>query len=253
MAAPKSTQPKDSQVMAAILKDMGIIDYEPRVISQMLEFTYRYITGILEDARVFSSHARKKTLDLDDVKLAIQMQMDRSFTTPPPRDILMDIAKQRNNIPLPLIKPHCGPRLPPDRYCLTSCNFKLKTNKKPSTRQYQIGVPFSSMTPKINVQSVVGSKLSPAVNLPSKTGTTLSLVSKGGNAPSVSIVTRPAPSSSNSGPISTPPLIKISAGIPMSTSGTTNSSDSSTPMIVTQTIPASLAGKRKREDDFDLE
>jgi len=40
MAPPKST-PKDAQVMSAILKDMGVTDYEPRLINQMLEFTYR--------------------------------------------------------------------------------------------------------------------------------------------------------------------------------------------------------------------
>ncbi len=42
MAAPppaKST-PKDAQVMMAILKDMGVTDYEPRVVNQMLEFTF---------------------------------------------------------------------------------------------------------------------------------------------------------------------------------------------------------------------
>ena len=33
--------PKDAQVMAAILKDMGVSDHEPRVINHMLEFTYR--------------------------------------------------------------------------------------------------------------------------------------------------------------------------------------------------------------------
>ena len=34
--------PKDAQVMVAILKDMGINDFEPRVINQMLEFSYRF-------------------------------------------------------------------------------------------------------------------------------------------------------------------------------------------------------------------
>lgn len=33
--------PKDAQVVVAILKDMGISEYEPRVINQLLEFTYR--------------------------------------------------------------------------------------------------------------------------------------------------------------------------------------------------------------------
>ena len=34
----KST-PKDAQVMAAILRDMGITDYEPRVINQVIFLT----------------------------------------------------------------------------------------------------------------------------------------------------------------------------------------------------------------------
>lgn len=39
MASPKS-MPKDAQMMAQILKDMGITEYEPRVINQMLEFAF---------------------------------------------------------------------------------------------------------------------------------------------------------------------------------------------------------------------
>ena len=36
----KLSVPKEAQVMSAILKDMGISDYEPGVVNQMLEFTY---------------------------------------------------------------------------------------------------------------------------------------------------------------------------------------------------------------------
>lgn len=46
-AFPRPTQPDVNicsvaalQVMIQILKDMGITEYEPRVINQMLEFTY---------------------------------------------------------------------------------------------------------------------------------------------------------------------------------------------------------------------
>ena len=35
--------PKDGQVTISILKDMGINDFEPRVVNQMLEFSYRCI------------------------------------------------------------------------------------------------------------------------------------------------------------------------------------------------------------------
>lgn len=41
MSTVQKSTPKDGQVMAAILKDMGVLEYEPRVINQMLEFTYR--------------------------------------------------------------------------------------------------------------------------------------------------------------------------------------------------------------------
>jgi len=34
-------QSKDAKVMKAIMNDMGIQEYEPKVIHQMLEYTYR--------------------------------------------------------------------------------------------------------------------------------------------------------------------------------------------------------------------
>ncbi|KAF3840558.1 hypothetical protein F7725_006420 [Dissostichus mawsoni] len=72
----------------------------------------------------------QSTVDADDIKLAIQCRMDQSFTSPPPRDFLLEVARQKNLTPLPLIKPYTGPRLPPDRYCLTAPNYRLKTVQK---------------------------------------------------------------------------------------------------------------------------
>ncbi|XP_076025332.1 transcription initiation factor TFIID subunit 9 isoform X2 [Genypterus blacodes] len=145
MSAPKSI-PKDAQVMVQILKDMGISEYEPRVINQMLEFTYRYVTSIIEDAKIYATHAKKSSVDADDIKLAIQCRMDQSFTSPPPRDFLLEVARQKNQTPLPLIKPYAGPRLPPDRYCLTAPNYKLKSiQKKVSSSASRISVPRLSV------------------------------------------------------------------------------------------------------------
>jgi len=62
--------------------------------------------------------------------LAVKMQLERSFTNPPPRDVLLDVARAKNNIPLPFIKPNNGLRLPPDRYCLNATNYKLKNATK---------------------------------------------------------------------------------------------------------------------------
>ncbi|XP_055676974.1 transcription initiation factor TFIID subunit 9 [Lutzomyia longipalpis] len=118
--------PKDAQVIMSILKELGVTDYEPRVINQLLEFTYRYVTCILDDAKMYANHAKKKFIDPEDVKLASQMVLDKTFTSPPPRDVLLDLARSKNTAPLPMIKPHCGLRLPPDRYCLSACNYKFK-------------------------------------------------------------------------------------------------------------------------------
>lgn len=89
------------------------------------------MTCILDDAKVYANHARKKTIDLDDVRLATEMTLDKSFTGPPSRHVLAKMAELRNAMPLPPIKPHCGLRLPPDRYCLTGVNYKLRATNQP--------------------------------------------------------------------------------------------------------------------------
>jgi len=61
--------------MVSILKDLGIMEYEPRVLNQLLEFAYRYMTTILDDAKMVSSHAKKKVVDVDDIKLAVQVRL----------------------------------------------------------------------------------------------------------------------------------------------------------------------------------
>lgn len=50
-------------------------------------FLAGYVTTIIEDAKIYSTHAKKSTVDADDIKLAIQCRMDQSFTSPPPRDV----------------------------------------------------------------------------------------------------------------------------------------------------------------------
>lgn len=42
---------------------------------------------MLDDAKAFSNHACKKTIDSEDIKMAIKSKVDYSFTTTPPRDV----------------------------------------------------------------------------------------------------------------------------------------------------------------------
>lgn len=120
--------PKDGQVILSIMKEMGITEYEPKTLIQLTEFVYRYATSILEEARAFAnSKAQKKALDLDDVRLALELSSESSFIPPPSREVIMECARNKNNSPLPIVKPHCGLRLPPDRHCLAACNYTLKS------------------------------------------------------------------------------------------------------------------------------
>lgn len=246
MVSPKS-MPKDAQMMAQMLKDMGITEYEPRVINQMLEFAFRYVTTILDDAKIYSSHAKKATVDADDVRLAIQCRADQSFTSPPPRDFLLDIARQRNQTPLPLIKPYSGPRLPPDRYCLTAPNYRLKSLQKKAP------APAGRITvPRLSVGSVSSRPSTPTLGTPTpqtmsvstKVGTPMSLT---GQRFTVQMAASQSPAVKASIPAtSTVQNVLINPSLIGSKNIliTTN-------MVSQNTAESANALKRKREDDDD--
>jgi len=202
------------------LKDVGVTDYEPKVIDQMLDFAYKYVTNVVEDAKSYSTHCKKRTIDNEDIKLAIELQCDKSFTSPPPREQLMEIARSKNSQQLPLIKSTTGARLPPDRYTLTSTNFRCKTKTKAQQRA------------AIQAHSQLASKTAPAVNISSKTGATLAVVSKSNAAQTsqVTIVSRPALVQSSTSSTAPRPLIKLA----------TNTRPAGAPMINTMSKPKPL-------------
>lgn len=145
--------PKDGQVMVAIMKDMGITEYEPKVINQLLEFSYRYVTNVLEDSKVLCNHAGKKSIDIDDVKLAVQMYSDQNMTTAPSREMLLEQARVKNQQPLPVPRPTCGLRLPPDRHCFMACNYRLKYKPKPKPPGYGMSAATKIVTAPAYKQS----------------------------------------------------------------------------------------------------
>ena len=120
---------KDVQVIDAILKEMSIGEYEPRVVHQLMEFTNRYVTGILQEAQVLSGYAKKTIIDSDDVQLAVNMQTDKTVTSPPPKSLMLEVAREKNNQPLPPVKNHNGLRIPFDRYTIVGTNYKLQSQK----------------------------------------------------------------------------------------------------------------------------
>ncbi|MFH4982778.1 hypothetical protein AB6A40_009487 [Gnathostoma spinigerum] len=122
--------PRDAQVMQAMLREMGVTDFEPRVVSQLLEFAYRYTTEILEDARSISEHAGKKQIDESDVQFAVDNASCSWRSLRPDRQLMIELAEQKNVIPLPPIRVNFGLRLPNDRFCLVQPNVQWKSNDR---------------------------------------------------------------------------------------------------------------------------
>ena len=100
--------PRDGQIVEGMLREAGIAEWDPRVIPQILEFSYsecslgvlcsnkptpiptEYVTGILEHAKTLSQHAKKKgggPIEPEDVKLAVDTHLETSFQSPPHREV----------------------------------------------------------------------------------------------------------------------------------------------------------------------
>ncbi|CAI9114417.1 OLC1v1015135C1 [Oldenlandia corymbosa var. corymbosa] len=129
--------PRDAKIVKSLLKSMGVEEYEPRVIHQFLELWYRYVVDVLTDAQVYSEHAGKSVIDSDDVKLAIQSKVNFSFSQPPPREVLLELARSRNKIPLPKTINPTGIPLPPEQDTLISPNYQFALRKTQTKQQVE--------------------------------------------------------------------------------------------------------------------
>ena len=109
----------------------------------------------------------------------------------------MEVARSKNTVPLPTVKPHCGIRLPPDCHCLAACNYKLKTIKK--TLPKSSAAHGAGSTAGARVTSMIGGAR--AVNRP--------------NSPAVRVTSIGAGTGATN---TTPrPLVKINTGSATST------------------------------------
>jgi transcription initiation factor TFIID subunit 9B len=111
--------PRDARAIAAILEEMGIEKYEPSVVHMLLEVLHGHVTSLLQGAREVADHAGKQEVDLDDLRLAAETH--RSPVEPPPRTVLLALARERNAIPLPRAHTPAPPAtmpLPPFEYQL---------------------------------------------------------------------------------------------------------------------------------------
>ncbi|WUR02735.1 transcription initiation factor TFIID subunit 9 (TAF9) [Vairimorpha necatrix] len=100
MGSNENLAPRDAKVISIILRSLGIEECEPKVIVQLLELAYKYSTDVMKDARLYSEHCGRSSINVSDMKLALQTKVGKHFVPPPPRHYLMEIANTVNSKPL---------------------------------------------------------------------------------------------------------------------------------------------------------
>ncbi|KAL5334893.1 transcription initiation factor IID, 31kD subunit-domain-containing protein [Aspergillus crustosus] len=155
----KSRRPRDVRLIHMLLASLGVTSYQERVPLQLLDFAYRYTSGVLQDAVHLTTEgyagagpeaaggANRGPLEVNSVtlpalRLSIASRLHYQFQTGLPKEFLADIAAERNRVALPGAtrgfeqtagKPAgsssvlmAGMRLPPERFCLTGTAWNLK-------------------------------------------------------------------------------------------------------------------------------
>jgi len=129
--------PRDAQVIALLLNSMGVKEWEPRVVPQLLEFMHRYVSEVLLDAQDYATHAGHQNVDTKDLRLAIESRLEKG-AQPLPRQELLRLAKRKNAQPLPSL-PYKVPGvvLPPEEYCLIKENYQVVPRTDPLQQALQ--------------------------------------------------------------------------------------------------------------------
>ncbi|RCV13953.1 hypothetical protein SETIT_2G387700v2 [Setaria italica] len=99
--AATGQEPRDARVVRRILRSLGLreCEYDPRVVGRFVELARRYAGDVLCEARAYADHAGRASLEADDVRLAIRAKVAFS-PGPPRREVIFDLARSRNTIPL---------------------------------------------------------------------------------------------------------------------------------------------------------
>ena len=115
--------PRDAQLVTAVLRSMGVTEYEPRVLHQLLEFLHRYCTEVFHEGHMYAEHAGRSQIECEDVQLALRLKAAASQTGA--ASLIEWMARERNREPLPPAPTSAGVQLPPQRLCLLKVNYQL--------------------------------------------------------------------------------------------------------------------------------
>lgn len=134
MTAPEATSnpqedvPRDVRLLHLLLASQSIHHYEDQVPLQLMDFAFRYTRGVLKDAMVYNDYAEQGAasgLSVEDIRLAIAARTQYQFKPTAPKELLLQLASERNKKALPQVMGMWGVRLPPEKYCLTAKDWDL--------------------------------------------------------------------------------------------------------------------------------
>lgn len=146
--------PPTSRLLALLLSNQ-IQDFDSRILAQLQEIIHTYTLQILQESAVLQQHSGNPTLTTQDVKLAIEFKSSIEYTSVPSKTALVELAKKKNSIPLPLVTEKFGLRLPPERHCLIKRNISIIPKKRARDESSnQVSVQNTPMQPALHAPSM---------------------------------------------------------------------------------------------------
>ena len=150
--------PRDAKLICLLLESLGVSEYDPLVVHQLLELGHRHMSDLLQDAQMYADHAdRKDIVTVEDIRLAVENKVSTSFVNPPSKDVgsivfelsngmglircahslqfMLELAERKNALPLPHVPEKYGLRLPVERHTLTAPNLEIV----PQVRHHPFG------------------------------------------------------------------------------------------------------------------
>ncbi|KAJ4982547.1 transcription initiation factor TFIID subunit 9 [Stagonosporopsis vannaccii] len=142
-----SKRPRDARLLHLLLANMGVTAYTERVPLQLLDFAYRYTSGVLSDALAYEPavpsslpQAEKKKRDatadegisLNALRTSVAGRASvmgagaGAVGGGLAKEVLAEIASERNRVALPRVEREFGLRLPPERYCFTGVGWGVR-------------------------------------------------------------------------------------------------------------------------------
>ncbi|KAF2401714.1 transcription factor TAFII-31, partial [Trichodelitschia bisporula] len=131
-------RPRDARLIHLLLSAQGVQAYQERVPLMIMDFAYRYTSQILSDAMALTAdgyglnstssgrgQAQEGNVSTVALRLSMGSRQNYQFQPSLPKEVLLEMAQERNRITLPKPERDYGYRLPPERYILTGTSWGI--------------------------------------------------------------------------------------------------------------------------------